>query len=227
MRKVTYLFVVLILISAPAFGQLPNVRVPGDLWRVVFFGVGDPETEQVVTSLVADGYIPTGFEVEPGQTLGMLLVDRGEFEIDGWVINEYADFSVFEREFTAAISSGYVPMDISRFGNSISVLWVETDQIQIDGWRIHSTANTVDSRAAAINQFQEQGFSLWGFSAFRDQAWFLFLNSPQSNMFGVVSAFPKIDEALRDGILQANTNGFLPNGLGISGDSFFVSMTRG
>lgn len=226
MRRIVVGVLFVLICSAVAVAQTPNVRVPGDLWRVIFFSPEDRQISDAVTSLVEAGFIPAGYEYEPGESIGMLLVDRGPFELEGWVINEYTDFSTLEQEITAAINSGYVPMDLSRFEDSISILWIESTSLTVNGWRIHSTANTVDSRAEAINQFQEQGFSLWGFSTYEDQAWFLFLDVEESDTFGIISGFPKVDQELREGLLQANGRGFLPSGLAIDPETYFLSMIR-
>ena len=226
MRKIVLCLVLFGLLGSLAAAQTPNVRVPGDLWRVIFFAPGDPQIPDAVTSMVEAGYVPAGYEYEPGESLGILLIDRGPFELAGWVINEYADFSTIEQEITAAINSGYVPMDLSRFEDSISILWIESTSLTVNSWRIHSTANTVDSRAAAINSFQDQGFSLWGISTHEDQAWFLFLNVEESDTFGIISGFPKVDQEVQDGLLQTNARGYLPNGLAIDPDRYLFSLIR-
>lgn len=226
MRRVVIGILLVLMAGGLVTAQSPSVRVPGDLWTLLFLSPTDPEAESTINEAVRAGFLPTGVEIEEDGTMAILLVDRGEIEIEGWIVNEYDDFSTLEREITGAIRAGFVPMDISRFGNSISILWIETADITVDSWRIHTIPNDVTRRNDAINQFQSEGFTLWGVSEHDNRVWFLFLRSDSFTNEGVVTRFNRIDQEIQEGILQANTRAFLPNGIALSSDSIYISFIR-
>lgn len=225
-RKTIGLFLILLFAVSPAFAQESQGTEPDVPWRVLVYSLEENNAEEEVTDLVRQGLLPVGFEIEPEDgSLSILVVRRGDLEIDGWLIADYTDWNALEAEITGSIQSGLIPMDISRYGEAIAILWVEAD-IPVEGWRIHAAENTVTGRIRAVNQFQEQGFTLWGVSVHEDLAWYLFINQAGEQPVSTVAAYAKDANELQSGLVDSSLDGWLPNGLAVTAESFFVSYVK-
>lgn len=244
MRKTTLLLLISCLFATGvAFGQdtvpgagggegqiegQPGRTVPieDQPWHLLLYaGIGDDVIADINTYIRA-GFLPVGMEINPEGGLSVLVVQSGGIEIEGWIIHDYTDWNQLEAEITASIREGFVPMDISRFGQGLAVLWVETDDIPVDGWRISTSQNNVTGRTRTLNQFQDQGFTLWGLSEHEGLAWFLFIKRAGLQPLGTVSGFSIQAEQIAKGILTANAAGWVPNGLAVSDQNYFVCFIR-
>jgi len=197
----------------------------GEPWKLLVFPIGAPGMEEQINEEVANGYMPVGVELEPGESLSVLLVQSGETEVDSWVISDHADWNALEDEITQGLTAGLVPMDISRVEDALVILWVRAS-IPVTGWRLHTAANTISDRARATNQFQSEGFTLWGISVYEDLAWFLFLKQPESQRAGTTSVYRKATGAITDGIVRSSEDGWLPIGLAATLDDYYVAYVR-
>lgn len=194
-------------------------------WRLVFLNIADPDATAKINNHIRDGLMPVGLEVTPGESLGVLLVRAGARNVRNWAILDYDDWNALESEITGGITDGYVPMDISRYRDTLAVLWVGTD-LEIEGWRVSTSRNTIAERTRTINEFQSQGFTLWGFSVNDDLAWYLFLRTPGTPPAGAVSGFRDDSALIQEGMAGASQAGWLPNGLARDGETVYVCFVR-
>jgi hypothetical protein len=204
----------------------PPIALSSDAaWHVVLFTPGDASATSTVNDGIRSGYIPVGFEVTPGESLAVLLVRSGSFTVESWAILEYTDWNALESEITGGINDGFVPMDISRYEETLAVLWVRTP-LEIEGWRVSTSPNTIADRTRTVNDFQSQGFTLWGISVYEGLAWYLFLRQPGIPPAGTIAGFGKATDLLQSGLREASQDGWLPNGLAASESTFFVCFVR-
>ena len=211
---------------SPTFAQEAQGDEADVPWRVLVYSLQENNAEQEVTDLVRQGFLPVGFEIEPEDgSLSILVVRRGDLEIEGWLIADYTDWNALEAEITGSIQSGLIPMDISRYGDAIAILWVQAD-IPVEGWRIHAAENTVTGRIRAVNQFQEQGFTVWGVSVHADLAWYLFMKQTGEQPTSTVAAYAKDANELQNGMVASSRDGWLPNAFAITAEAFLVSYVK-
>jgi hypothetical protein len=195
-------------------------------WQIVFYPTTGSATVSDITGYVEAGYLPVGFEIRPDSGLAVLLVRGTLDELKGWQIHEYTDWNALEREITESIRAGFVPMDISRYGDVLSILWVEAE-MEIAGWRITTCPNTLSERARAVNNLQAQGFTLWGLSIHDDLVWLLFLSRPdREQRTGSISVFSPVATEFQSAIAEVYDQGWRPNGLGTDGDSLYICFSR-
>jgi len=194
-------------------------------WKIVFFPAGEAAATESINQVISTGYIPVGIEVTEGESLAVLFVRRGSHEVRNWAILDYDDWNSLEAEITGGIEDGFVPMDISRYGERLAVLWVGTD-IEIAGWRVSTSTNTIGERTRTINDFQSQGFTLWGLSVHEGLAWYLFLRTPGTPPAGAVSGYRSDTAILQSGMVEASKAGWLPNGIAQSQDTIYICYVR-
>ena len=213
--------------DSPAPGAAPDSPLSSDQpWKLVFFPIGDTQgTADGISELIRSGFVPVGLEITPGASIAVLVARTEMLEIRGWVITDIDDWNTLEGEITAGIERGLVPMDISRYGDSLAVMWVDTD-FPIEGWRISTSPNTVSDRIRTINDFQGLGFTLWGMSVHENLAWYLFLRLPGTFPSGAVSGFAKDATALQAGMVAASKEGWAPNGFASSLNNFYLCFIQ-
>ena len=210
--------------SAPTDSLRP--RAPSDApWQVIFFTPGDPTAGDFISAAIEAGSIPVGLEVTPGESMGVLFARADSMEVQSWAILEYEDWNSIESEITGGIADGFVPMDISRYDETLAVLWIKADLV-IEGWRMSTSANTLSERTRTVNDFQSQGLTLWGMSVHDDLAWYLFLRQPGIPPAGAISVMGKEGVLLQDGLTDAAVQGWVPNGLASSQDSFYICFVK-
>jgi hypothetical protein len=201
-------------------------RTPSDApWQVIFFTPGDSTATAFVDDAIRAGSIPVGLEVTPGESLGILFARTNLVTVESWAILEYDDWNAIEAEITGGITDGFVPMDISRYDETLAILWIKADLV-IEGWRLSTSANTIADRTRTVNDFQSQGLTLWGLSVHEDLVWYLFLRQPGVPPAGAISAFGKEGRLLQSGLVEASAEGWVPNGLASSDRSFYICFAR-
>ncbi len=218
-------FVLSFFLSPPAFGQTdvqPSADAP---WQLVFFPHGDAGTTEAINDAIRAGYVPVGLEITPGESLAVLLVRTGSVEVQSWAILDYDDWNALDAEITGGIEDGFVPMDISRYGETLAILWVRAD-LTIEGWRVSTSPNTLADRTRTINTFQSQGFTLWGMSVHEGLVWYLFLRLPGVPPAGAVSGFGRDGQVVQSGIAKANRDGWRPNGLAGTDRTIYICFVR-
>ena len=210
--------------SAPAqpTRRQPSADAP---WQAMFFTPGDSTATAFIDDAIRAGSIPVGLEVTPGESMGVLFARTNSISVQSWAILEYEDWNAIESEITGGITDGFVPMDISRYDETLAVLWIKADLV-IDGWRLSTSPNTIADRVRTVNQFQSQGLTLWGLSVHEDLAWYLFLRQPGMPPAGAISAFGKDGHLLQTGLTDAGNEGWVPNGLASNGNSFYICFVR-
>jgi hypothetical protein len=194
-------------------------------WRLIVFEPGDPATSATINETIRDGYMPVGMETKPGESLSVLFVRSGTRTVDSWAILDYDDWNALEAEITGGIQDGFVPMDISRYSDRLAVLWVRTD-VQVEGWRISTSPNTIGDRTRTINEFQSQGFTLWGLSVYEELAWYLFLRTAGDPPAGAVSGYAKDTMLLQSGMAGASSRGWLPNGFASNSSTIYICYVK-
>jgi hypothetical protein len=229
MRKLIFAGLILTLGSA-AFTQANDTESTdlSDLapWQLVVYDVRQMEAaEEEVSGYIEEGYIPVGFEVEPGKSLSILLVRSGGVPIDGWVMTDYENWDELEARVSGTIQHGFVPMDISRAGEGIAILWVKTP-MAITSWRLHREASSAANQESVIRRFGDQGFSLWGVSETDNEFWFLFLKLADQKQEGAIAFMENDLTVFRDALESSREEGWLPNGLALNDESFYVSFIR-
>ena len=229
--KATSMAVLLSLLVSGALQAQPDPQdgspllSPDAPWRLLVFPAGDARVTDAINESMGQGFMPVGLEVEEGESLSVLLVQSESITVGNWAIIDYDDWNALEAEITGGIRDGFVPMDISRFGGSLAVLWMKSD-IPIDGWRISTSPNELNERTQTVNKFQGQGFTLWGLSEHEGLMWYLFIRQEGVPPSGVISRFGKDTESIQLGLVEANQNGWLPNALAGTADDTFVGFLR-
>ena len=214
---------IVVSVFAQSEGQSIDYSQP---WHIVFFAEVNSSVVSEITQVVEAGYLPVGFEIRPGGGLVMLLVRGAMDELKGWQIAEYTDWNTLEAEITGAIQRGYIPMGISRYGDALSVLWVEAE-MELAGWRIATCEDTLTERSRTINNLQAQGFTLWGMSVHEELVWMLFLNrTNREQRVGTISVFSSVATEFQSGVAEAYNQGWRPNGLGTTEDALYVCFAR-
>lgn len=199
---------------------------PDAPWRLVVFPPGELDgAASDISGIIEEGFMPVGLEIEPSSETTLLFVQAGDAEVQGWAITDYLDWNQLEAEITATIRQGFVPMDISRYGDALGVLWVRMD-LPIAGWRIHAAENTAAERADTLNRFQEQGFSLWGVSLYQDLLWYLFIRRDENQTAGAISLYGKDLNEVRGGIVTSGESGWLPSGIAVTEQNVLLSYMR-
>jgi hypothetical protein len=205
--------------------DLPPVPDSNAAWQLLVFPAGDNTATQTVNDYISAGFLPVGMEIEAGDSLSILLVQAGVIEVESWAIIDYDDWNALEAEITGGIQDGFVPMDISRFGEALAVLWVRAD-IPIDGWRISTSSVDATERTRTVNEFQGQGFTLWGVSEHDGLMWYLFLRQPGAPPAGAISRFSREAGAIQEGIVAANENGWVPAAYAAGNTATYVGFIR-
>lgn len=224
-RAFPFSLVLILALSAAAIGQTNARPSPDAPWQLVFFPFGDPRATEVINEAIRDGYVPVGLEITQGESLGVLLVRTDSVVVRSWAILDYDDWNALETEITGGIADGFVPMDISRYGETLAILWVRAD-LTIEAWRVSTSPNTIADRTRTINNFQGQGFTLWGMSVHEGLVWYLFLRQPGVPPAGAVSGFSKDGQILQAGMVNASKEGWLPNGLASTDRTIYICFVR-
>ena len=210
---------------ATTFGQMdphPSADAP---WQLVFFPAGDDGTVESINHSIAEGYRPVGIEYSLGESLAVLLVKDESVAMGRWAIAEYSDWNTLEDDITASIQDGFVPMDISRYGEALAVLWVDTE-LSVEGWRISTSENSFTERAQTIRGFETSGFTLYGISINQDLVWYLFLRFGETTHTAQLLAYPMDSVALQNGLITATDQGWRPTGIASTESMLYVSYLK-
>lgn len=219
-RTILLALVFTLILTTVAFGQTdaqPSTDTP---WQLVFLPVGDESAVESISDSVAGGYVPVGIEYTLGESLAVLLVKDQSVEVGRWAIVDYTDWNQLEDDITAAIRDGFVPMDISRYGEALAVLWAEID-LPLEGWRISTSQNSPAERSRTIRSFETSGFTLYGISVNQDLVWYLFLRLGETGHTTQLLTYLMESEAIQGGLIAATDQGWRPTGIAATESLFF------
>ncbi len=219
-RTILLALVFSLTVASVAYGQT-DTQPPRDApWQLVFFPVGNENTVESINDSVAEGYVPVGIEYTLGESLAVLLVKDESVELGRWAIADFTDWNQLEDDITASIREGFVPMDISRYGEALAVLWVETD-LPLEGWRISTSQNSPAERSRTLRSFETSGFTLYGVSVNQDLVWYLFLRLGETARGTQLLAYPMESAAIQGGLIAATDQGWRPTGIAATESLFF------
>ncbi|MBU8912990.1 MAG: hypothetical protein KOO61_03135 [Spirochaetales bacterium] len=213
------------ILTTMAFGQTdaqPSIEAP---WRLVFFPVGDESGTESIHNLDVEGYVPVGIEYTLGESLAVLLVNDESVALGRWAITRYTDWNQLEDDITATIRDGFVPMDISRYGDALAVLWLETD-LPLEGWRISASENSQTERSRTLRSFETSGFTLHGVSVNQDLVWYLFLRLGETARATQLLTYPMESAAIQNGLITAADQGWRPTGIATTDSLLYVSYVK-
>lgn len=231
MRTTSLLLVACLFAAEAVFGQdttssqddAPEISISEeDTWRILLFEDAGSEAVVGVQQHIEAGFVPVGLEVSLDTGMHVLVTRLPGVSVGRWAIVDYDDWNKLEDEITASIADGFVPMDISRYGDVLAVLWVETDDIVVDGWRISTAANTATQKDLAIERFGHQQFSVWGTSKHENLAWFLFLRERSMQPGGFITTYSISGNEVAAGIAAAAATDWTP--IGIATDETAVDI---
>ncbi len=127
---------------------------------------------------------PVGVEIDDG--VGMVLCS-GTTGSRPWFVSIHEDWNSLQDEIDALIRSGYRPLDLSRDGSALAMLWIESTETAPD-WRLSSCEAAIPVLTRAIHEYGHRGYQLAGLSAHDGLFWLLFSKTPPgSNSSAVVS----------------------------------------
>ena len=192
-------------------------------WNVT--GYANTESAQKgLEQLIEQGEMPVGFDIDPEGTNFVLSVSS-DLRAGGVEIVRYEVEDALGGYIQYTIEQGWMPFGLARTGQVMSILWVEIP-LEVEEWRLAESALDINARAATINQFAEEGYSLWDVSAESDRMTYLFLKFPEPAYNQVsITPFFRRSETLADEINTITNQGWLPNGLAVNEQFlFFVVM---
>ncbi|MFW5688137.1 MAG: hypothetical protein ACOC1U_01085 [Spirochaetota bacterium] len=203
--------------------QQAEADAPAVSWRLLNLAGGIAEAESAVNAHLELGFVPVGIEFGADGSLVVLLGRDLPDTVTGWGISEHSDWNALESDINERIRGGYRPADISKHGNALYVLWLQSTA-ELAGWRIHAAAEDRDSRSETIQGFEESGFVLRGMSSFEGLDWFLFVRPTTGEAATQIRTFGFDPIALRDGINDEVARGSSPRGIGIDTRGYVVVL---
>ncbi len=224
-RTILFSLVLCLALAAAAFGQTDLQQLADAPWQLVFFPASDDSAVESVNNFIAGGYVPVGIEYTLGESLAVLLVKDESVAVDRWTIAEYTDWNKLEDDITASIQDGSVPMDISRYGEALAVLWVETD-LPLEGWRISTSENSFTERARTIQSFETSGFTLYGVTVNENLVWYLFLRLGETAHTSQLLAYPMDSAVIQSGLITATDQGWRPTGIATTESMLYVCYLK-
>ncbi len=224
-RTILLALVLSLVLTAAAFGQMGVQSSTDAPWQLVFFPIGDESAVESTNNFIAEGYMPVGIEYTLGESLAVLLVKAESVALGRWAIAEYTDWNQLEDDITASIQDGFVPMDISRYGEALAVLWVETD-MPLEGWRISTSENSFTERSRTIHSYETSGFTLYGVTVNENLVWYLFLRLGETAHTSQLLAYPMESVVIQNGLITATDQGWRPTGIATTESMLYVCYLK-
>lgn len=178
-----------------------------------------------IAELLASGSIPVGLDSDASGAVYVLSVGSQVIPA-GFDLVEYAIDDRTPDLVETTIREGWVPFGIGRTAQTMTLLWLDMPMVVTD-WRITESQVNVNARAATINRYAEEGFSLWDVSASGDTMTYLFLKfeEPAYRQVTVAPFFRSLAD-IADEIDDIARQGWLPNGLAVNEEFIFVVLMQ-
>lgn len=223
--------VLLLLPAALLLGQTGSdgtVSEEEPLWVMAEHTLGSETMAEDISRIVAEGYVPVGME-QRDQTVHMLYIDNPDINVDRWVIQEFEDLDNLNEEMSAPMLEGWVPMDISKTENGLTVLFVLAEELQAAGWRIDISPLEATSIQETYANWRNQGFEPYGISLSpEDEVWYLLIDEGTDEEPAAVffNGYPRLGSQVADGITEDIASGAIPWGLMVGDDTLYVHYLR-
>ena len=226
-RRNSLILLLLILIPVTlVVGQDGSDEEP--LWVIAEHTLGNEAMAEDISRIVAQGYVPVGME-QRDRTVHMLYIDNPDITVDRWVIQEFEDLDTLNEEMSAPMLDGWIPMDISKTDNGLTVLFVLSEQLEAEGWRIDISPLAAGSIEETYRRWREQGFEPYGISLSpQDEVWYLLIDEGTDEEPSAVffNGYPRVGSRVADGITQDIATGSIPWGLMVGDDTLYVQYLR-
>ena len=223
-RHIILAAIALLALASPLYSQ-EATPIRSSPWLLRRYSATEGISQSDVRFLIERGYVPVGLEIEQGAEIAMLF-RTADLPTAGWTITNHPDLSALESEFAEVLRQGFLPMDISAQGDSLSVLWIAANT-RIEGWRVHATPRSTTALSNALSSFEDQGFSLWGVSDDGSRIWYLFVDwADDVSQEGLLTFTASDSSSIEDTFATAESSGWIPNGIGISGNDYLFAFGR-
>lgn len=194
------------------------------------YAEGEDKIKMRIDALGTEGFIPVGIEIESDSGLIVLYAKDPGFSYDNWVLFSHNLDEDFESEVTQFLKEGWVPMDVAKTGNAITILYIRggfTKNISIKGWRLAKSEMKTETLKKTLSDFQKKGFSPWGFSLDYEDVWYLFLNDggAQKKQF-FIEGYKLDSDYVRKSITDDINKGWMPWGLMVENLGAFILYTK-
>jgi hypothetical protein len=196
------------------------------LWALIDHPMDDQAVRNI-SGVIDDGYVPVGMDIGDDR-ISMLYASSTDIEFDRWIIHEFTELGNLNNEFSAFLLDGWLPMDISKTADGLSVLFVRgAEEQEILGWRIQEiSAAEPDAVLDILGNYRDEGFLPYGITIEREdnEFWFLLLQSdrPAGSEMRRVALNGFTNENIQDGITGDIRNNLLPWGLARGNEGSFV-----
>lgn len=196
------------------------------IWALIDHPMDDQAVRNI-SGVIDDGYVPVGMDIGNSH-ISVLYASSTDIVFDRWIIHEFTKLENLNNEFSGFLLDGWIPMDISRTPDGLSVLFVRGDgQQEILGWRIQEiSAGDPDAVLQTLERYRDNGFLPYGVTIDRedDEFWFLLLQTeqPVDTELRRIALNGFTNENIQEGISTDIQNQLLPWGLARGNEGSFV-----
>ncbi|TVR59723.1 MAG: hypothetical protein EA426_06640 [Spirochaetaceae bacterium] len=142
--------------------------------RTHFFPIDDARAE--IDAFFAEDYVPIAFQINPAGAVSMGYIPRtDDLSPSGWLLYELEDIDDLEPILTAFITEGFVPVDLTVYGETMYFLLLELDW-HIAEWKITADTFSRQGLVDTIARHRPVGFELYGLAFDGARVWYLFLD---------------------------------------------------
>lgn len=180
------------------------------------------EAKVQIDAMCNDGLLPVGLEVDEGKAINVLYAENDTLPFTRWYLHRVAEFDKLEAELSYLMKEGWLPMDISRSGSGLYVLFIKADK-KVSSWRISRFPVSTTGFEEAVKTYMAEDFLPYGISVYEDNMWVLFVKADSNAKRNVyLGTYKNEENALRDGISLDTAQGKVPWGLMVQGTAVSV-----